>query len=124
MIAKIEDTENTTEKWYPYMKGGNFNRWYGNQDFIVNWAKNGNEIKAEVIIKYPYLHGNWGLLVTNPESYFQEGSTYSFITVSNLSVRYLPPGFIFDVAGSSIFANSSNPLLIIALLNSKVSRFS
>ncbi|MBN2413377.1 BREX-1 system adenine-specific DNA-methyltransferase PglX [candidate division KSB1 bacterium] len=103
--------------WYPYMKGGDYNKWFGNQDNIIKWLMDGIECKStkkgDRIISHNY----------NGEYSFKEGATYSFLTVSNLNVRYLPPGFIFDVAGSSIFPKEGNPLFIIALLNSKISTF-
>ena len=30
-------------KWFPYNKGGNFIKWYGNQEFVVNWQQDGRE---------------------------------------------------------------------------------
>jgi len=55
--------------------------------------------------------------------YFKEGATYSFLTVSNLSVRLLSNGFIFDVAGSSIFPKSIENYFMIGILNSRISTF-
>lgn len=110
-------------KWFPYMKGGAYNKWYGNQDHLVYWGYNGEQIKETVVQKYPYLHGNPDWVVKNTEYYFQEGVTYSFLTTSNLSVRYLPFGFIFDVAGSSVFPNSRDAKLILGILNSKLVTF-
>lgn len=98
-------------KWFLYMKGGDYNKWYGNQEHVVNWENNGIEIQN--MSSYPRAQ----------KYYFKEGATYSFLTVSNLSVRYLPLGFIFDVAGSSIFPKQDNPIFLIALLNSKISTY-
>jgi hypothetical protein len=41
-----EESELRPEKWYPYMKGGGFLRWYGNQEYVINYGRNGDEIKA------------------------------------------------------------------------------
>jgi hypothetical protein len=41
-----EESESRLEKWYPYMKGGLYRRWYGNQDYIINYGQNGFELKA------------------------------------------------------------------------------
>ncbi|HHX77073.1 MAG TPA: BREX-1 system adenine-specific DNA-methyltransferase PglX, partial [Firmicutes bacterium] len=43
--SDAEDAESTNKAWFPYMKGGDYQRWYGNQDFIINWDQNGREIK-------------------------------------------------------------------------------
>ena len=32
-------------RWYLYSKGGDYNKWFGNQDFVINWLNNGHEIK-------------------------------------------------------------------------------
>jgi hypothetical protein len=33
------------DKWFPYNSGGEFRKWYGNQNYLVNWENDGNEIK-------------------------------------------------------------------------------
>lgn len=99
------------------MKGGEVNRWYGNQINIVNWKNDGKELKnfskGNRIASHNY----------NGEFIFREGLTYSFLTVSQWSVRYMPKGFIFDVAGSSIFPKKTNVYLLLGILNSKISTF-
>jgi len=118
-----EEAKRSRRKWFPYMKGGAVNRWYGNQEYVVNWEDKGCEIKKYVCAKYPYLKGKWEWVVKNVDEYFKEGVTYSFLTVSSLSVRYLPQGFIFDVAGSSIFPKKTSVYLLLGILNSKLSTF-
>jgi len=111
-------------KWFPYMKGGGVERWYGNQEYIVNYKNDGEEIINVCNAKYSHIKGyNPRWVVKNPNYYFKEGATFSFLTISNLSVRYMPAGFIFDVAGSSIFPKKTNIYLLIAILNSKVSTY-
>lgn len=112
-----DEAESSLTKWFPYMKGGEVNRWYGNQEYVVNWEKDGYEIKN--FFKNGYLASR----PQNLEYCFLEGITYSFSSVNNLSVRYLPPGFIFDVAGSSIFPKKTNVFLLLGVLNSKISTF-
>ncbi|HKW21043.1 MAG TPA: BREX-1 system adenine-specific DNA-methyltransferase PglX, partial [Ktedonobacterales bacterium] len=36
----------TGKRWFPHMKGGEFRRWWGNQEYAVNWADDGEELKA------------------------------------------------------------------------------
>jgi len=115
--ASHDEAENSGYIWFPYMKGGEVKRWYGNQEYTVNWRKSGSEIKNF------FKDGRLASRPQNLEYCFREGATYSFLTVSNLSVRYLPKGFIFDVAGSSIFPKSDNVFLILGILNSKLSTF-
>ena len=47
------DSQTNSDKWLPYNKGGEFRRFYGNNEYIVNWQNNGNEIKKETKKKYP-----------------------------------------------------------------------
>ncbi len=110
-------------KWFPYMKGGKFRRWYGNQDIVVNWSEDGDEIKADIVRKYPYLNGNWGMVVTNPGFYFHTGLTYSYLTQGTFSARLSPGGFIFDVAGSSLFPEESKLPLVLSVLNSSFAAY-
>ena len=105
------------KKWFPYMKGGEVNKWYGNQEYIVNWGNDGYEIKN--FFKGSRLASR----PQNTEYYFREGVTYSFLTENDMSVRYMPRGFIFDVAGSSIFPNITNVYLLLGILNSKISNY-
>jgi hypothetical protein len=79
------------KKWFPYMKGGSFRRWYGNQEHVVNWMADGKEIQEAP--SFPRAR----------KQYFRRGVTYSFITSARFSARLSPGGFIFDVAGSSLF---------------------
>ncbi|MFA5865014.1 MAG: N-6 DNA methylase [Phycisphaerae bacterium] len=111
----------SSKKWFPYMKGGEYLRWYGNREFLVNWGQDGKEIKEEITRRYPYLKGNWKWVAKNTEFYFREGITYSYLTSGTFSARYSPPGSIFDVAGSSIFCD--DPDLVLGILNSRWCRF-
>jgi len=107
----------TAKRWFPYMKGGGFRRWYGNQEYVVNWERDGEDIKQHIVQQYPYLNGNWGWVATNTDYYFRRGVTYSYLTSSNFSARLSPGGFIFDVAGSSLFPEDIP--LVLAVLNSR-----
>lgn len=117
----IQEAMTSGKKWFPYMKGGGYRKWYGMQKYLVNWSENGKEIKEEIVRRYAYLKGNWQWVAKNSEYYFREGVTYSYLTSGNFSARYSPPGSIFDVAGSSIF--SDDPYQILGILNSRWCRF-
>ncbi|MBN6185687.1 BREX-1 system adenine-specific DNA-methyltransferase PglX [Aneurinibacillus sp. BA2021] len=106
-------------KWFPYNKGGNIRKWYGNREYVVNWLDDGREIKDYVNKKYPYLKGNIDYVVKDRGYYFKESITWSFISSSNFSCRYTPYGSLFDVAGSSLFP-TENIYYFIGFLNSKI----
>ena len=105
-------------KWVPYNKGGTSRKWYGNNDYVVDWANDGFEIKNNKDpktgrIRSHNYNGDYGFL---------EGATWSAISSGDLCVRYTPKGFLFDSKGAKGFANNSEDLKwVLALLNGKVS---
>ena len=101
-----KEAEITGKRWFPYMKGGGFRRWYGNQEYVVNWERDGEEMRSFV-----------PSVIRNPDYYFRRGVTYSYLTSGNFSARLSPGGFVFDVAGSSLFPDDIP--LILAVLNSR-----
>lgn len=111
-----QEAKATGKRWFPYMKGGGFCRWYGNQQYVVNWEQDGEEIKQYIVDQYPYLNGKWEWVAKNIDYYFRRGVTYSYLTSGNFSARLSPGGFIFDVAGSSLFPDDIP--LVLAVLNS------
>ena len=80
------------KKWFPYNKGGAFRKWYGNQEYIVNWENDGTEI-----------HNFKGSVVRNPTTYFKNSISWSKISAGSIAFRSYPNGFIYDVAGTSLF---------------------
>ncbi|MBZ9684973.1 BREX-1 system adenine-specific DNA-methyltransferase PglX [Clostridium estertheticum] len=114
------DAKKSKFKWFPYNKGGEFRKWYGNQDFVVNWENDGEEIKKETRLKYPQLGENLGWKISNEKFYFKKSITWSFISSSKFGVRYSPNGFIFDVAGSSVFPKEEDIFYLMAFLCSKL----
>lgn len=111
----------SSKQWFPYMKGGGFKRWYGNQQHVVNWLKDGAEIKEHICLSYPYLKNKWQWVAKNTDYYFCRGVTYSYLTVAKFSARLSPGGFIFDVAGSSLFPDDVS--LVLAVMNSEFAAY-
>jgi len=103
------------KKWFPCMKGGSYRKWYGNQEYVVNWWRDGEEIKNLGIES-----GRIASRPQNTDYYFREGITWSKVTQSDFAVRYSPGGFIFDVAGCSLFPNTNLIKPIMAMLNSRL----
>ena len=85
-------------KWFPYNKGGAFRKWYGNQEFVVNWEDDGYEIKHIVDEK-----GKLRSRPQNTEWFFKKSISWSKISAGSIAFRAYPCGFIFDVAGTSLF---------------------
>ena len=104
-----EESKKSLKKWYPYNKGGEFRKWYGNNDFVVNWKNDGvelREFKKSVI--------------RNPNFFFKRCFSWSLISSSVAAFRYKPSGHLFDVAGMSVFSND-NLYYLLALCNSNFS---
>jgi type II restriction/modification system DNA methylase subunit YeeA len=95
----MEKLQDSNEKWIPHQKGGTFRRWYGNNEYVVNWENNGEALRAfgtEV-------GGKPRSVLRNQESYFRPGITWSDLTIAKFAGRYFGPGFIFDTTGPSLF---------------------
>lgn len=115
---KIDNRENAQKskyRWFPYNKGGDFRKWYGNSEYIVNWQNDGHEIR-----NFKDYRGKLRSRPQNMIYYFKECVTWSKVTIGGFSVRYIPKGFIFDVAGCSVFIDNYKILYFLGLLNSKV----
>ncbi|HPZ76332.1 MAG TPA: BREX-1 system adenine-specific DNA-methyltransferase PglX [Thermosynergistes sp.] len=109
------EAQATGKRWFPYMKGGGFKRWYGNQEYVVNWERNGAEIRN-------FINPETGKAYSRPQNtdyYFRRGVTWSKVSSGNFCVRLSPGGFIFDVAGCSVFPPEDHLLGFLGILNSK-----
>ncbi|EAO6012116.1 BREX-1 system adenine-specific DNA-methyltransferase PglX [Salmonella enterica subsp. enterica] len=96
-------------KWFPCSSGGEYRKWYGNNEIVVNWENNGYEIR-----NFKFENGKTRSAVRNDEYYFREGITWSKISQDNFCVRYRPKGFVFDDTGRCGFSNNKNELLYAA----------
>jgi hypothetical protein len=112
------DAELSRKKWFPYAKGGAFRKWYGNQELLINWEKDGAEIKDYAVIRNKGKH--WSRYIQNLDYMFVGGLTWSFISASFFGVRKLEKGFLFDVIGSSLFPENGYENVLAAFLCSKV----
>lgn len=104
------------ERWFPYMKGGSFQRWWGNQELVVNWEQDGQEIRNLGI--------DTGKVASRPQNtgfYFQRGVTWTDLASGQLNARLSPGGFVFDVSGSSVFPEDA--LLMLAVMNSRFAQY-
>ena len=111
-----EDSIRAGTRWFPYNKGGEFRKWYGDNDYVVNWENNGYEIK-----NFKDEKGKLRSRPQNTQFYFNESASWSKISSGPISFRYKPSGFIFDVAGTSIFSENDKQLIyILGLCNSNV----
>ena len=112
--TSTEDSFARATRWFPYNKGGDFRKWYGNNDYVVNWENDGYEIKHFTDDK-----GKQRSVIRNPSFYFKECASWSLISSSSTAFRYKPNGFIFDVAGMSFFS-TKDLLYYLGFCNTKI----
>lgn len=109
----IEDTINEKVKWYPYNKGGDIRKWYGNLYYVVNMQNKGSDIKNSGC------NNNYRL--RDFSFYFKEGITWSALS-SKFNARYSELGLLCDSKGPLCYVyDSKNINSLLGLLNSKVS---
>ena len=99
-------------KWIPVNKGGEFRKWYGNNDYIINWENDGEEIK-----------NFQKSVIRNKEYYFKKSLTWTMISGTSLSVRISEQGKIFEGGGPSLFTNNEYYEFILAILLSKLGSY-
>ena len=109
-----EESEDLPQRWFPYNKGGEPRKWYGNNDYVVNWQYNGSEVKEFVASKYV----SYSRTVKNIPYYFRKGLTWSAIA-KKYAVRAYDKGFIFADKGQAIFAGEELYYYLCGLMNSK-----
>lgn len=114
-----EQALKSKRKWFPYDKGGEFRKWFGNNCLVVNWSNDGYEIRNNKNSSGKVRSHNYNL-----EFIFHQGITWSALTSGNLSVRYTPSGHLFDNAGSKLFTLKDDTLFkILGFLGSNVSDY-
>ncbi|MCL5950296.1 MAG: BREX-1 system adenine-specific DNA-methyltransferase PglX [Chloroflexi bacterium] len=106
-------------QWIGYPKGGDYSKFHQDVYLFVNWAREGEEIKAQVAARY----GSASRFVQNTSLYGRPGLTYPNISVKGFNVRVLPGGCIFSHVGQGIFSHDIDPWLLLGLLNSEVFEF-
>ena len=107
--CNIAQVNPDSQYWIPYNKGGELRKWYGNNDFVLNWSEEGRNLTRA--------------RTQNVDYYLKPCVTWTFISSSFFAARYCPPGFLWDVAGSSAFPSDAKNLpIILGLMCSKVGK--
>lgn len=102
--------EKDIQKWAPHDKGGDFRRWYGNNEWVINWENNGYELR------------NSKANLRSEKYYFKNAITWGSLSSGKINFRYSDYGAISNTAGSSVYPDN-NYFYYIALLNSVVMQF-
>ena len=107
-------------KWFPYNKGGDFRKWYGNDEYVVNWYNDGFEImnfkdeKTGRIRSHNY----------NLDYIFRQGISWTALSSGNFGCRFSSQGKLADSKGSMLYLKNDDLLMyFLGLLNSCVSKY-
>lgn len=104
-----EDAKASGTRWFPYNKGGQFRKWWGNQDYVINWQDDGCEL--------------WAFrprsVIRNPDFYFRPCVSWSNVSSGIPSFRYFTEQFMFDQKGEAFFVELKRDIgYLLTLLNS------
>lgn len=98
-----------SKKWVPFNKGGEQRKWYGNQDYLINYDKNSYAILKQSGNRCP-----------SEEFYFKECITWSDVTSGDFGARYYPAGSILSSVGNSVYETNTSIWILLCNMNSKV----
>ena len=110
-----DDVAKKNAKWVPYNKGGAFRKWYGNNDYVVNWENDGYEIKNFTDTE--------GKLRSRPQGstfYFKDVITWTKISSSQVGFRHKKAGHISSEAGMTIYVPERLKRYVLGFCNSEV----
>ncbi|MEQ3229985.1 BREX-1 system adenine-specific DNA-methyltransferase PglX [Fusicatenibacter saccharivorans] len=112
-----QSAKQSQRKWFRYNKGGEFRRWFGNNDYVVNWENDGEYLKSYVAERY----GSYSKEIRSEDRYFDESITWSGVTSSQTGFRYSPQGAIFDSGANGLFAQKAEIVkYTLGFLNTKL----
>ncbi len=100
------------KKWILYSKGGQYRKWYGNLEYIIDWSDNSRR----------YYKNNKTSNLLDKKYWFKKGIAYTDVTSYFFSCRYMSSDFVYDKAGP-MFHPTKNAPIILGILNSKISRY-
>ena len=118
-IKNNDESILSKKKWFPIQNGGDFRRWYGNIDSVVDWENDGYRMKFDNYMGKRVRSHNY-----NGEFAFHRAISWTTISSGNFACRYADNGFIFDTAGPFFISNrDENIFAILAFLQSKIASF-
>ncbi|HGI5916709.1 TPA: BREX-1 system adenine-specific DNA-methyltransferase PglX [Yersinia enterocolitica] len=112
-----EEAASSGLKWFSYLKGGGFRKWYGNRYTVINWENDGWLLQNT---PHPTENRIWATNF-NLDYIFKKNINWGAVTSSEFSARISFGGEIFDAGGSACFPEEINVELVLGFLNSKLS---
>lgn len=98
----------SNKRWFPCNKGGQYRKWYGNNDYVINWKNDGQDIR------------DYGHATNYPPRPFESVVSWSQIASGDIAFRYKEAGSISDAGGPSLYGDEDDLSYLQGLLNSKV----
>ncbi len=117
-FSNRDTARKSNKKWFSYLKGGGYRKWYGNKLDVVNWENDGELLQTT---KHPTEDRVWATNF-NLSYIFKPNINWGAVTSSDFSARYSSGGELFDAGGSGCFPDKDNRSLLLGFLNSKVSK--
>ena len=108
-ILKSE-TRLSEATWYKFNNGGEFRKWYGNLDSVVNWKEDGREIKD-----------TGHAIIPSEELYFRKAVSWGRLTSGDLAARCHPKGVIPGDLSPCYYSDKKN--VAMGFLNSSTTRY-
>ena len=108
----------SAKKWFPYAKGGEFRKWYGNSESVVDWSNDGHALQTTM---HPGGERIWAHNF-NLDQIFRPAICWTVVTIAETGFRYHPEGYIFDAAAGLCQPKKLiDNFFVLGALNSKVS---
>ena len=114
-----EDAKASGARWFPHNKGGEFRKWWGNQDYVVNWENDGSSIQS---LTHPET-GKQRSRPQNVDCYFRPCVSWSNVTSGEPSFRQYDSSSVFSTVGQAVFPKESERAAVLGSLNSTVIRY-
>jgi hypothetical protein len=116
-LLSRENAIESGKKWFPFAKGGEQRKWYGNNDTIVNWENDGFEIQNFKDEKTGRIRShNYNL-----DYIFHSALTWTVIGTQKTTFRFCPIGFLYSNSGYGMFCdNEATKYYLLGFMNSKV----
>ena len=105
-VETYQEAASSNTAWFPFNKGGNYRKWYGNNELVVFWRDGGRDIKAA------------GGSTSNKDFYFKPSVTWSRTSSGTIACRMKPYGFVFDTEGASIVCDEPTGMMLQGVINS------
>jgi type II restriction/modification system DNA methylase subunit YeeA len=114
-----ESAKESKMKWFPYIKGGDMRKWYGNKREVVDWEDDGKRLQST---KHPREDRIWATNF-NLDYIFKPNVNWSDVTSGSFSARASFGCELFDATGLSCFPSAANYWQVLSFLNSKVASY-